>query len=76
MNDLQQQIDELIEQGYTVEEVTTYRVVDRDNRPCSDAYEDEDKAWEEAIRNFESDELRRTKQKLARWNAAVAGRQS
>lgn len=70
---MDKKIEELIELGYTVEEVISYRIVDPDNLECGfGAYESA--AWAQAIRRFESDELRRAKHKLARWNAAVKGK--
>jgi len=68
----QERIEELMEMGYEIEEITHYRITDSDGRICGEGT-DEWEAWDEAIMNFDSDELRRTKQKLERWNNAVRG---
>lgn len=69
---MDKKIEELIELGYTVEEVISYRVIDADGYECGRG-DDEDEAWQIALDDFQADELRRAKQKLARWNAAVKG---
>lgn len=68
----QEHIKELVEQGYELEEVVSYRILDPNGITIAEGI-DEDLVWGLVIRRVERDRLGIEKAKLARWNAAVRG---